>query len=61
MILKSSKTEMVVCSANVVFPLKYVPNLLQNYEGVKYIVPFGIVKVPMKKRVRWVLTPEELE
>jgi Protein of unknown function (DUF2829) len=30
---------MVVCSAKGVSPLKYVSNLLQKYEGVKYIVP----------------------
>jgi hypothetical protein len=39
MILNSSKTEIVVCAANVVSPLKYAPNLPQNIEGVKYIVP----------------------
>jgi hypothetical protein len=39
MILKSSKTEIVVCSAIHDSPLKYALNLPQLDEGVKYIVP----------------------
>jgi hypothetical protein len=53
--------EMAITGELVIYP--YLKRLLKKFRlgPNNRLQGFGIVKVPMKKRVRWVLTPEELE